>query len=455
MEKLSATKRSAIVRDYLSALPYSEIATKQHVSTGTVANVVADLKAGRFPEAGEIGEHIEQLKELSLDLKRANLTPGRCALGLMVLTRLKECGLDPADIERWPLILKSVKSDDEAEQFVKLIYGIQEVQRRTGLSLDALQDKAHDLEKKVTELQAMSEKAGDCKKQVAELTRQRRELSGEVANLEEKSKLLAPRVKDLEKLEKGLSRRVAETEPRAKKAEATLATLSKETQRLQNIGFTFEELAEFTKMVKAIAERHGIAPAKLRDRLLQELERLDERLGLEALINATQQELAEQKQLVAKARQELETTQLVVDSLKGEKTKLEAGIKETRERVSREITMIIPVARDTVAQLGEELRSEVDNALAEISKLRDKSLEVGKEMGRYEEILEANAWLKELLALVQGEQGIEAKKVRAIALLMVRGISNWLKMQDKYSAPFASLSMITDNLIRELEQWRV
>lgn len=97
MEKLSTRKRSAIVGDYLSALSYSEIAAKQHVSTGTVANVVADLKAGRFPEAGEVGEQIEQLKELSLDLKRANLTASKCALGLMVLARIKECGLEPAE----------------------------------------------------------------------------------------------------------------------------------------------------------------------------------------------------------------------------------------------------------------------------------------------------------------------------------------------------------------------
>jgi hypothetical protein len=252
-----------------------------------------------------------------------------------------------------------------------------------------------------------------------------------------------------------LSRRIAETEPRAQKAEATLAAVSRETQRLQSIGFTFEGLAEFSERLKLIAERHDITPAKLRDRLLQELESLDAGLGLEALINGRQQELAEQKQLIAKAGQELETTKVVVSSLKQEKTKLEASIKETRERVSREIAMIIPVARDTLAQLAKELRSEVDNTIAEVSKLRDKSLEAGKEVGRYEEMLETNAWLKELLALVRGERGIEAKRVRVIALLVARGVSNWLKAQDKYSAPFASLSSITDNFIRGLEQWKV
>ena len=158
MEKLSVRKRGAIVGDYLSALPYSEIGAKQHVSTGTVANVVADLKAGRFPEAGDIGEQIEQLKELSLDLKRANLSPGKCAVGLMVLARINECGLEPADIDRWPQILKSAGNEDEAQEFIRLTYSIQEVQKRTGLSLDGLHDKVHELEKKAAELEPISGK---------------------------------------------------------------------------------------------------------------------------------------------------------------------------------------------------------------------------------------------------------------------------------------------------------
>jgi predicted nucleic acid-binding Zn-ribbon protein len=455
MERLSARKRSAIVGDYLSALSYSEIAARHHVSTGTVANVVADLKAGRFPEAGDIGEQIEQLKELSLDLKRANLTPGKCALGLMVLARINECGLEPADIDRWPLILKSVGNEDEAQEFIRMAYSIQEVQKRTGLSIDALHDEVHELEKKAAELEPISDKVADCKKQVAELTKQQRELSSEVANLEEKCKLLKPQVKDLEKREKDFSHRVAEMEPRAQKAETTLSTLSQEIQRLQDIGFSFEELAEFYQRVQVVARQHTIKPGELRARLLHELETLDKGLGLETLIKTKQIELNKVEQAVAETKKELGSTKAVVGSLKQEKTNLEASIKETRERASREIAKIIPVARDTVDQLTKELRSGVDKAIAEVGQLRDQALEAGKEVGRYEAILEANAWLKELLALVGGKQGIEAKQVRVIALLVARGVCGWLKVQDKYSAVFISLSFATNNLIKELEQWKV
>ena len=455
MEKLSARKRGAIAEDYLSGMSYSEISAKQQISTGSVANVVADLKAGRFPEAGDIGEQIEQLKELSLDLKRANLTPGKCAVGLMVLARINECGLEPADIDRWPEILKAAGSDEEAQEFVKLVYGIQEVQKRTGLSIDGLYDKVHELEKKAAELEPASSKLADCKKQILEITKQRRELSSEVANLEEKRKLMTPQVKDLEKREKDLSHRVAEMEPRAQKAEVTLASLGKETQRLQNVGFNFEELAEFCQRVQVVARHHSIKPAELRGRLLHELEILDKGLGLEALINTKQLEQKESEQAIAMTKKELETTKAVVGNLKQEEAKLEASIKETREQIGWEIARIIPVARDTINQLTKELNSGVVKAIAGVGQLRDQSLEAGKEVGRYQEILEGNAWLKELLSLVRGEQGIEAKQVRTIALLLARGVSGWLKSQDKYSTVFISLSRSTDNFIRELEQWKL
>jgi len=120
MEKLSAKKKGTLVRQYLSGLSYSEIAAKSGVSKGTVANVVAELKAGRYPEAADVVDHIELLRELSLDLKSSNLTPGQCATGLAVLSRTTECGLEPGDIDRWSPVLKSVGSEAEVRSFSAL-----------------------------------------------------------------------------------------------------------------------------------------------------------------------------------------------------------------------------------------------------------------------------------------------------------------------------------------------
>lgn len=453
MERLTAKKKLAVVRLYFSGLSYGEIAAKSSVGKGTVANVIGDLKAGRFPEAADIADHIELLRELSLDLKRSNLTPGQCAMGLILLTRISECGLDPADIDHWPMILKFVRSEDDAKEFVRLTYNIQEVQQRSGLSLEALDNKVHELEKKAADLGPISDKLKDCKKQLSELGRQRDELVNSVAILEQKNELLTPQVKELERREQNLSRQIADMEPKAQKAETTLSTLKSELQKLKDIGLSFSELAEFHEKLQVIAQRHVIEPSELRSRLLHELESLDKGLALEMLIQGRQQEMDKMEQAIARGKKEVETTRTVVDSLKQEKTNLEASIKEMREKVIREIAKIIPLAQDAISKLEEELRCGNDEALAEIRRLKDEAVDVGREVGRYEGILQVNEWLNELLALVQGEENIAGKRVKVIVLLVVRALHTWLKRQGSLS--FTLLLYAVETLIGELERWKV
>jgi predicted nucleic acid-binding Zn-ribbon protein len=455
MEKLSVSRKLAIVRHYLSGLSYDEIAAKSGVSKGTVSNVVTEFKAGRFPEAADAAEHIEQLRELSLDLRRLKLTPAQCAIGFTLLNRISECGLDPADIDRWPVILRSVPNQDEAQEFIRLVYSIQEVQKRSGLSLDALESKAHELERKAVGLEPSLAKLEDTKKQLAELTKKREELASTVAHLEEQHRLLDPRVKDLEKREQDLSRRVRDMEPKALKAETTLFTLNSEMQRLQDIGLPLEALAEFNQGLQAVAHRHNIKPAELRSRLLHEMETLDKGLGLEALVQSRQEELDKINEAITGAKNEADTATAVIGGLEQEKTKLEAGIKETREKVSREMAKISPLARAEIGKLVEELRRGHNEAVAEVHRLRDEALAVGKEVGRYQEMLQTNQWLSDLLTLVRGEEDIEGRKVRAIVLSVVRGMAIWLERHDSQSLALSSLSCATDSLIRKLEQWKV
>jgi len=455
MEKLTAKRKLTVVRQYLAGLSYDEIAARSGVSKGTVANVVAELKAGMIPEAVDVGEHIELFRELSLDLKRSKLSPGQCATGLIILNRISECGLDPADIDRWPIILKSVRNEDDAKEFVHLVYSIQEVQQRSGLDLESLDKKVHELERKATDLEPMSDKLRDCKQQLVELTKQREELVNAVALLEQKHELLSPQVKDLEKQEQTLSRRVADMEPKAQKAEATLSALKGEMQKLKDIGVTLKELAELSEKLQAIAQRHAIEPSELRSRLLYELETLDKGLTLATLIQNRQREVDKMEQAISRSKNEIETTRAVVNSLKQEKMNLEASIKETREKVSREIQKIIPLAQDTISKLREELRRGNDEALAEVRRLRDEAIEVGSEVGRYQGMLQVSEWLNELTALVRGEEGIEGARVRIIVLSVVRALRNWLKHQDSYSLQFTCLSLTAEQLISELETWEV
>lgn len=454
MEKVTTTKRLVIVKQYLSGLSYDEITVKTGISKGTIANVVAELKAGKFPEAADVTEHIEQLRELSQDLRRLKLTPGQCATGLILLTRINECGLEPAYIDRWPMILKSIGNEDQAQEFIRLVYNIQEVQQRTGLSLEELDNRAHQLERKAVDLEPMAKQHDDCKKQLGELANQRENLTKEVAHLEETYKLLNPWVKDLEKREQDLSRRTKDMETRAGKAEVAITTLSKESQKLLDIGLPLEALAEFSQRVQSIAQRHNIAPAELSDRLLLELESLDQAIGLEALIQNRQLELEEQERVNAAAKQDSESLKTVVASLKQEKASLEASIKNTTEKVSKEIAKITPTATDTINRLAEQLRRGHEEVLANVHRLKDETMEVGKEIGRCQEILQANDWLSGLLDLARGDESLEGRQVRVIALKVVRGVAVWLKHNKGNNPVFSPMVSAAENLIGGLEQWQ-
>jgi len=453
MERLTAKKKLAVVRLYFSGLPYDEIAARTGVSKGTVANVVAELKTGTIPDAADVAEQIDLLRDLSLDLKRSNLSPGQCAVGLILLTRISECGLDPADIERWPMILKAVRTEDDAKEFVRLIYSIQEVQQRSGLSIEALDKKAHELEKKVVDLEPVSDKLKDSKKELGELTKRRDELASLVAMLEQKSELLTPMVKELEKRGQKLSRRIADMEPMAEKAETTLSTLKGNLRKLKDVGFSLRELTEFNEKLQEIAQRHAIKPTELRNRLLHELQILDKGLALETLIQNRQKELAKATDSLASVQNEMEASRVVIDSLKQEKMSLEVTIRETRDKVSQEIGMLIPMAEETIDKLGQDLRLGSEEALAEMRRLRDKAIEVGREVGRSEGILQVNQWLNELMALVQGEDGVEGKRVRVISLSVLRALQVWLERQ--HSSSLTLLSLTVNNLISALERWQL
>jgi DNA repair exonuclease SbcCD ATPase subunit len=344
MERISAKKKDTTIRLYLSGLSYDEIAARTGVSKGTIFNIIAELKAGKFPEAADADEQIELLRELSVEIKRSRLTPGQCSVGLAVLNRINECGLDPADIDRWPSILREVGSEEQAREFVKLIYNIQEVQKNTGLSLGDLDDKVHELEEKASQLEPMAKEHDECKEQLIELTKQRDSLTKEVGNLEEKHKMLNSQVKDLEKHERDLSRRTQDLETRSEKTEAVISALHSDETRLRVIGLTPEKIAEFSQRLSVMVEKHDIPPQQLKGRLFLELENLDHALSQEELIVKDQQIMEGHEKFVAKAKLESEELNAVVGDLKQEKANLEAGIKEIEEYVRQDIVKIIPAA---------------------------------------------------------------------------------------------------------------
>ena len=199
MEKLQAKKKLTVVKLYLSGLTYEEISIKTVVSKGAVTGIIADLKGGVFPEFADLADQVEVLRDLSLDLKHSGQAPGQCVVGLAVLNRIHECGLEVADIKRWSEIIKMAGGDDTAKAFIDMVYRIQDAQEETGLTVDEIDNKFQELQNKLAELQPTLTELDEKKDEIVEFEKRRDDLAPVVDSLEQKYSTLNPIVKDLQK----------------------------------------------------------------------------------------------------------------------------------------------------------------------------------------------------------------------------------------------------------------
>jgi len=455
MEKLSAKKKLTVVKLYLSGLSYNEISVKTGISKGAISGIIAELKAGGFPEFADLADQVDVLRELSLDLKHSGQTPVQCAVGLAVLNRIHECGLEVADINRWSEIIKMVGGDDTAKAFIDMVYRIQDAQEETGLTIDEIDNKFQELQNKLAELQPTLTELDEKKAEIAELEKRRDDLAPVVDSLEQKYNTLNPIVKDLQKRQGDLLQQIKKEEDITASTQAGLADWAKVKQKLLKAGFTIEALVEFNDKARVIATHHHIPVSVLRERLLHELEILDKGLGLEALVEDKQTELKEQQDALTSTKNEIKKHKGTIGVLAEQQAALEAGITETKDKISQEIAKIVPAAKEMLNAFNGELQSGGDEILGTMQHIKDQTFGIGKEVGRYEGIVETNHWLVDLQSLVKGEESLEAMKVRAILLPVIRGAQPWMKRNQEKVGVTSTIPQALALLLGGLEQWQV
>lgn len=454
MELLTMKKRLQVVHLYFSGLSFDQIAAKSGVSKGSITNIINELKAGNFPEAADVVDQIQMLRDLAVDLNKLKIAAGQSAVGIAVLKRIYELGLDPADMERWPLLLNSIKTQDDAQELIEAAYTVRGIQQESGLSLPALEDKINQLGDKTKELEAVTAKLTETKNEVKDLTAKKKDLNVEVASLEEKYKWLIPRVEELENREAGLLNHHKAMLKEESEAKTTIATLNCQLKKLQKTGLSIEGLVNFNRKLETVAKHHGLKPSIVRERLLRELKSLNKGLGIEMLLKNQQQLLKETNQMIDKRKGEKVSLEAVLENLQQQKQNLEASIKEITASVLLDIEHLIPVVQNTAKQITEELKGGCTEALSAVLQLKEKSIHVGQDIGQYEGVLKESEWVKRLTALVHGENNVDASDVRAIALLVNRSITAWLGQHEAKSPTIGLLALDAGKFLKELEQWQ-
>ena len=75
MKEITRTKRIEVAHYYLLGSTYKEIEEETGISHGSIANIVSELEDGGLNIPGTTFDQINDLRELSFDLKKSGLKP--------------------------------------------------------------------------------------------------------------------------------------------------------------------------------------------------------------------------------------------------------------------------------------------------------------------------------------------------------------------------------------------
>jgi hypothetical protein len=89
--EIPQTLKSIVIQLYLQAFSRNEIASRTRISQGAVSNIIAAWKTGLgYPLA-------DDLRELSMILKRSGINAQQCALGFRLAKMIQDLGVDEDD----------------------------------------------------------------------------------------------------------------------------------------------------------------------------------------------------------------------------------------------------------------------------------------------------------------------------------------------------------------------
>ena len=455
MKELSMSKKMKIIKLYFDGYSYGETANKTGVSKGSVGNLVAALKEGQFPEISSIPEEIEQLRDLANDIKRSGIPVVQATIGLSLLSRLKDIGIEPAVIEKCHTLLQALSSpDNDLKEMAKSVLAIEDVRQENGLTLNELEAKAISLREETRRLEPLSEEVERKEGERAGLESMGHKLNGKIKDLNDRHNSLTNSISSFEIKESKLANRVADLEERAFAADKQLCDARKDLQALSKIGMSIDNLSIFTSKLKDISAHHTIKSDELGNRLFKELRRLDKGLNLESLARMRKAQLAAIDSEIAQKQTTAEELTASVDQLNSNRLKLESQLAESRKHIAQDISALSNASKDAIKDINNCLKSGIENGMSEVHKLTDEALKVGKEVGKLESSIEYYSWIKPLLSIVRGDTGLDSYQVRVIGLTVLRSMSSWLNEIYGQGSNYFLLKSSIESSISELERWK-
>ena len=355
MKELTSTKRLEAAQYYLLGYSYKEIEDETGVSHGSVVNIVKEIEDGRLTIPDVPIDQVNDLRQLSFNLKKRSLEPSQALLGITFFERLQELGIVPESLARWSELVKTfAPADFPAKDFFESAMRLHELEenegkpfeelaeqyRRLSEGSERLRTQADLLEKKRPEL---SQEVQSLSSQVVALERTVKELRGGVDIQEAKLQELRSRVREAREEKSQLDKEIKEFNRRMVRLSSEVDGKEESLRRLNGIGFSDEDLLRLRSLLEKMAKKEG---TQVKENFFRALDYFGGLSGLQKVAD-------EETETIKKMRNKKSSLTGEIVQLENRKAVLQGEIHESTSLASQAI-------RDASEEAVSQIRREAE-----------------------------------------------------------------------------------------------
>ena len=346
-------RKLEVVKLYFEGLAYDGIAEKTGVAKGSVAAIVEALKAGEFPQFEHVADLLNELRELTVGLRKASITITEAVPLFILVKKLLGLGVEPPHLESWVTMCRAVPEGEfSRSQIIQAASKLAKLEQE-GLSydqtLESLKSSSTELERLKVELAELRDEETNLHGRREELTQANRRLEAESTRLQGKLNAMAVKEKEQEDRLQELGDQVKPCQEEVAQLETEKNKLKEETSQLREKALALEKQAnDKTEILKSLDET-GFPRDQL-NRLRDRLSEIAQRHGTEEVVNRFFVYLENYEALV--------------------------GIEATKEKLIEEVKAL-EQERESLAKLAQRLEltsEEIAEGMAAIKSLRRKGV---------------------------------------------------------------------------------
>ncbi len=305
MKEITRSKRLDVALYYLLGYTYSEIEEETGVSHGSIANIVREIEEGDLIIPGTTFDQVNDLRQLSFDLKKNSLKPSQALLGITFLKNLQELQIKPEYIEAWSeLVSRLLPANFSAEEFLQAAIRLGELEEAQGKSFETVTEEYKSNCQRVEKLRVEADSLIKVKSQLTNeikplqskldtLRREEKRLENDVQIQINKLQELKSRLKETEEDKTTTDKEVKDLHRRKVKLASEVDGKEETLQRLSGIGFSDEELLRLKAFLERVSKDKKNDMSKIKEDFFSTLALYKDIDGLEQKREAEAKEISE------------------------------------------------------------------------------------------------------------------------------------------------------------------